>query len=209
MGDFVLEIVEGQGEGRQIPVDGRVELGRDATADVSIDDAQVSRHHARVVVEGGQPVVEDLGSTNGTYVNDQPVMARRPISLGDRVRVGLTVIELRGAAEAAQATSIAPKPDITRLGQDALGPQPEQVVAVEDRPAGQEDRPPAAPFATEESEPAFVPREVLGDEQAESDYTALAGLIDRRVKHRSVVAAYAVFAIGAIAVIVFFALLYQ
>jgi pSer/pThr/pTyr-binding forkhead associated (FHA) protein len=66
---LLLEIVEGPGAGRQHRVEGPVVLGRDAGADVVLDDARVSRRHARMTPEPGGIVVEDLGSRNGTFVN--------------------------------------------------------------------------------------------------------------------------------------------
>ena len=63
-------------------------LGRDAAADVPVDDASVSRHHARVVVEGFSVHVEDLGSKNGTFVGDRRLEARMPLRDGDVIRLG-------------------------------------------------------------------------------------------------------------------------
>src|SRR5215216_1147720 len=96
MPDYVLEIVEGAEAGRQIPLESVVEIGREPSLPLHLDDdAQASRRHARITVQGGQVVAEDLGSTNGTYVNDQPIHSPRDLRPGDRIRVGLTVIELR------------------------------------------------------------------------------------------------------------------
>jgi sulfite reductase (NADPH) flavoprotein alpha-component len=63
-------------------------IGRDiGVATVVIDDQDVSRRHARIEMAGGELVVVDLGSTNGTYVNDQRV-TRRALVPGDRMRIG-------------------------------------------------------------------------------------------------------------------------
>ena len=65
--DLLLEIVEGPGAGRQIALRGPVVLGRDESADVVLEDGQISRRHARVTPSAsGGIVVEDLESTNGT-----------------------------------------------------------------------------------------------------------------------------------------------
>ena len=56
-----------------IPADGAILLGRDPDADVTIDSAQVSWHHARITSEGGRWVIKDLGSTNGVFVNGSRV----------------------------------------------------------------------------------------------------------------------------------------
>ncbi len=58
------------------------------------DDTFVSTLHARVFRHDGSLYVEDLGSTNGTFVNDRPVTATVPIHKGDRLQVGKTVLEL-------------------------------------------------------------------------------------------------------------------
>ena len=58
---LLLEIVEGPGAGRQFPLDRAVVLGRDAAADVVLDDPRVSRRHARITPSDGVVVVVDLG----------------------------------------------------------------------------------------------------------------------------------------------------
>ena len=56
--------------------------------DVVVDLDTVSRRHARIVREGGHAVLEDLGSTNGTFVNGEPVQGRLALNSGDQVKVG-------------------------------------------------------------------------------------------------------------------------
>lgn len=62
-------------------------LGRGTLADFVLDAPLVSRAHCRLLVTDGQLVVEDLGSTNGTFVNDRPVQ-RAILKIGDRLRAG-------------------------------------------------------------------------------------------------------------------------
>ena len=62
-------------------------LGRGPRADFVLDAALVSRAHCRFVVANGELVVEDLGSTNGTFVNDRKV-ERSTLTVGDRLRTG-------------------------------------------------------------------------------------------------------------------------
>ncbi len=68
---------------------GRLEriLGRDPRADFMIEAAVVSRRHCRLLVSDGELVVENLGSRNGTFINDQPV-ERGILKTGDRLRAG-------------------------------------------------------------------------------------------------------------------------
>jgi DNA-binding winged helix-turn-helix (wHTH) protein len=74
--------------GRIPLVDGNNILGRGEDADVILDSSTVSRHHARITIDGSAARIEDLGSKNGTYVNDEPVTTVRPLQEGDRIRVG-------------------------------------------------------------------------------------------------------------------------
>ena len=69
-------------------------MGRAGGCQVTIDDTYVSQLHARLFRREGQYYVEDLGSTNGTYVNRRKVTAPIAIRKGDRLQVGKTVLEL-------------------------------------------------------------------------------------------------------------------
>lgn len=72
----------------------RVIIGRLAESDVPVSDPGVSRRHAEVRREGGDFVIADLGSTNGTRVNEAAVAERR-LEEGDRITIGHTVLEFR------------------------------------------------------------------------------------------------------------------
>jgi hypothetical protein len=63
-------------------------LGRGDGADIRLEDAFASTRHARLVPQGDVIVLEDLGSTNGTYLNDEPVRGPQPLHAGDRIRIG-------------------------------------------------------------------------------------------------------------------------
>jgi hypothetical protein len=80
--------------GTVIQLTGQVVVGRGEAADVVLDDPYASDRHARFGVSGGRPWVEDLGSTNGTEVNEMPVTARVELDPGDRIKVGQTMMEL-------------------------------------------------------------------------------------------------------------------
>lgn len=70
-------------------------LGRDPSCHVTIPDSSVSHRHARVYHSDGEWYIEDLGSTNGTFVNDRQLV--RPVLLraGDKVSIGRSVLEAR------------------------------------------------------------------------------------------------------------------
>jgi len=81
---------------RQIPVtEGQHILGRAPDATVWIDAPGISRHHARLVLEGQQAMLEDLGSKNGTYVGEERVTTPRRLDDGDQIRLGPVVITFR------------------------------------------------------------------------------------------------------------------
>ena len=69
-------------------------IGRSANCQVTLDDTYVSQLHARVFARDGQYLVEDLGSTNGTYLNRARVTGSMVMKRGDRLQVGNTVMEL-------------------------------------------------------------------------------------------------------------------
>jgi hypothetical protein len=70
-------------------------IGRGTDAAIRLDDDYVSTRHARIAASGDQWFVEDLGSTNGTYVGTVRITQPTTISLGTQVRVGKTILELR------------------------------------------------------------------------------------------------------------------
>jgi len=211
MADLILEIVEGDDAGRQTPLEGSIEIGREASIGLPIDDEQASRRHTRVTAEGDHALVEDLGSTNGTYLNGQPVEGQRTLRPGDRLRVGLTIFELRTAADVQrQPSAVIPVPQVTKLSGDVLEPvSEEELMPVAQAPAEAEAGAPRAPpaFAREETPPGFVPAEVAGDEEAREDYAAVARLLDSSVKRQTRVATFALLALSGLAVIVVFGLI--
>ena len=72
-----------------------VDIGRADGCAIRLQDTYVSQVHARLAGKDGAWYVEDLGSTNGTYLNDRKVVAPVEVHAGDVVRVGKTVLELR------------------------------------------------------------------------------------------------------------------
>jgi hypothetical protein len=80
--------------GLSVPLDGEITLGRDESCMISIvDDSYVSQFHLRFYDHEGQPMVEDLGSTNGTFHNGNKMSGSKLVHPGDRIQVGTTVIE--------------------------------------------------------------------------------------------------------------------
>ena len=81
-------------KGRTYPLAEELTVGRAAGCQITVDDTYASQLHARVFSREGQLFVEDLGSTNGTYLNKQKVQGPQVMRRGDRLQVGNTVMEL-------------------------------------------------------------------------------------------------------------------
>ena len=83
------------GRARTFKLAASMSIGRAADCEIRIDDTYASQQHARLFGKNGSWYVEDLGSTNGTFINDQKLAAPAMVQPGDKVRVGTTVLELR------------------------------------------------------------------------------------------------------------------
>ena len=83
------------GRPRTLRLDASMVIGRAPEAELRLDDTFVSSQHARIFGRNGSWYVEDLGSTNGTFVNEQKLMAPAMVQPGDSIRVGQTTLELR------------------------------------------------------------------------------------------------------------------
>lgn len=80
--------------GVTVALGGEITLGRDPACAISIDDdAYISQNHVRFYDYEGQPMVEDLGSTNGTFHNGSKLVGSKLLHPGDRVQAGTTVLE--------------------------------------------------------------------------------------------------------------------
>jgi hypothetical protein len=85
---LVVRRAPGHAEGMIYDIGEGAILGRGDGSDIRLDDPFASSRHARLVLQGGVVVLEDLGSTNGTYLNDELVQGPQPLHPGDRVRIG-------------------------------------------------------------------------------------------------------------------------
>jgi pSer/pThr/pTyr-binding forkhead associated (FHA) protein len=89
-------VVEGGNAGERADVDqAPVLIGRGTDAAIRLDDDYVSTRHARIAASGDQWFVEDLGSTNGTYVGTVRITQPTTLTFGTQVRIGKTILELR------------------------------------------------------------------------------------------------------------------
>jgi pSer/pThr/pTyr-binding forkhead associated (FHA) protein len=111
-----LFVVDGPDQGRSFALGPQSVVGRDPTAAVNLVDEEVSRRHALISVDEGRATVEDLGSSNGTFVEARQISDETELLAGQRMRVGQTVMELRAGGSAGDPENLpstkVPLPDI-------------------------------------------------------------------------------------------------
>lgn len=83
-----------------------VTLGREAINDVVLSDPEISRRHARLFVQDGQFFLEDLGSTNGTFLNGERIHGPMQLRDGDQIKVGDVVFTFRDPEVTTQETAV-------------------------------------------------------------------------------------------------------
>jgi signal transduction histidine kinase len=97
---YALLIKTGEMKGKSYPIRDRVvSIGRDPSNTIALPDGQISRKHASISLQGSDFLIEDLGSVNGTLVNNRPVL-QQILKPGDEVRMGRTVLEFAILADA-------------------------------------------------------------------------------------------------------------
>ncbi|HEY4280262.1 MAG TPA: FHA domain-containing protein [Conexibacter sp.] len=84
---LVVEHAPGHPDGIAYDLAGGATLGR-GDVEIKLEDPFASSRHARIERQGGVLVLEDLGSTNGTYLNEEPLRGIQPLHHGDRIRIG-------------------------------------------------------------------------------------------------------------------------
>ena len=94
VGPQLVVVEPAEQQGRTFPLGAEMTVGRAAGCQITLDDTYASQIHARVFQRDGQFLVEDLGSTNGTYLNRHKVAGPMVVHRGDKVQIGNTVMEL-------------------------------------------------------------------------------------------------------------------
>ncbi|MDR1790079.1 MAG: FHA domain-containing protein [Propionibacteriaceae bacterium] len=89
-----LKIIQGPQAGLSLALGEPIIIGRNDDAQLILEDDYVSTHHARISKGQGYYVIEDLGSTNGTFVNNQRITVPTQVGTGDSVRIGQSVMVL-------------------------------------------------------------------------------------------------------------------
>lgn len=126
---YRLVMRTGPSVGKVYPLDkNEIFIGRDLANDISINDPEVSRRHARIFLQGSNFIFEDLGSTNGTMVNGQRLMGPYMLRAGELIVLGEQVSLLFESAvpdsDATVAASPGKMPE-TRVSEPSPSPRPE------------------------------------------------------------------------------------
>lgn len=110
-GQFQLTMRSGPNPGMVYALEGdQLNIGRDSTNEITVNDAEVSRRHARLTFQGGKYVLEDMGSTNGTFVNGQRLAGPRVLKSGEVISLGEQIVFVYEAvASDPGATVISPR----------------------------------------------------------------------------------------------------
>lgn len=143
-------------EGREVEAIVGAVIGREGV-DIVLPDPEASRRHAAIREHGDGIAIEDLGSTNGTFVNGEKVQGVKPLSDGDTIRIGNTVLRLQapvaadaGATRIGQAQVAAPQVTAARaVPTEAQPPAPQPTTARQTAaaPAASAPQAPAQPGA--------------------------------------------------------------
>jgi len=91
----VQVIEDGGGKGRSYPLSGQLQIGRADACQIQLEDTYASQFHAKITHRDESWYVEDLGSTNGTYLNQRRLTSPAEVNAGDRVKIGKTTVEFR------------------------------------------------------------------------------------------------------------------
>ena len=143
MPQFQFVMRSGPTPGVTFPLAGdQLTIGRDSANGVSINDPEVSRKHARLSFQGGKYVIEDLGSTNGTFVNGQRLAGPVVLKSGDVVSLGEQIVLMYdavmsdpGATVAVSRKAVQAPPVQPQAAQPAYAPPPSQPAPAYSAPA--------------------------------------------------------------------------
>jgi len=110
-----LILKDSDGGEAQFPLTGELIIGRGEDSDIVLNDSKVSRAHTRVYIDVQVAFIEDLGSTNGTFVNGKQISTKTPLKAGDLVSIGvnrLRIVETSPLMDYAATTSVSKTDDL-------------------------------------------------------------------------------------------------
>ncbi len=197
MSEFLLVEVS-PNKGVRHEVGSEAVIGRE-NCEIEVPDGEVSRRHASIAIRNGKVEIEDLGSRNGTFVNEHRVAGAQQLRTGDRVRVGETVLQLESAPRAAS-----PEPE-TR--------PPAGVRPPVESPGGDARAAPKGPSGDVPAPPEVIPSAVRRIPRAEPEAPPAFGEVKppRRVRGsaarraEATLVSYAVVIATAVAIVLYFA----
>jgi len=126
-GQYQLTMRSGPNPGTVYALDSdHISIGRDSSNSISVNDAEVSRHHARMSFQGGKYVLEDMGSTNGSFVNGQRLTGPRVLKSGEVISFGEQIVFVYEAVESDPgATVVSSRAEIPSRPASAPPSQPQ------------------------------------------------------------------------------------
>ena len=139
---LVMNVGPNPGKVYELTMD-TMSIGREASNDIVVQDAELSRNHARISRRGGTYVLEDLGSTNGTFVNRQRLSSPRNLAPGDEVGFGENVLMTFQGEGAAATVAASGRQAATRQPpppQQQYAPPPQQPYAPPPAKAGKSNK---------------------------------------------------------------------
>ena len=159
-----LKITSGAGAGESTTLHGSATIGREQGNDLLVLDPEVSRQHAKITVQDGHAWIDDFNSRNGTFVNSERVLERQNLANGDRIQIGLTVMELALPVDE-RATGVHARP--TTVGQVVPSAPPTAIT----------QRPSLPPQPSKLSEVIAHPVELLTAESGTRKWWTLAAVV--------------------------------
>ncbi len=196
MSEFLLVEVS-PNKGARYDVGGDAVIGRE-NCEIEIPDGEVSRRHASIAIRNGKVEIEDLGSRNGTFVNEHKLDGAQQLRTGDRVRVGETVLQLEAARPPTP-----PEPGTATAG----------AAAPLEGPAGKAQGAPGGPSGDVPAPPEVIPSAVRRIPRAEAEAPPAFGEVKppRRIRGsaarraEATLVSYAVVIATAVAIVLYFA----
>ncbi len=145
---FQLTMRSGPTPGKTFPLEKQeILLGRDLANDIAISDPEVSRRHARLLMQEDNVIIEDLGSTNGTFLNGQRIASPQQLRAGDVIILGENIVLVFDRADfdpdatvvssAGMDQMVQPAPPMPEPSYGVIPPQPQPAAASQPMSAAQ------------------------------------------------------------------------